>query len=128
MKKITTTVLAVVCAAIVWDFAFVWWVGDGLTGLHGDRRAVAVQTIEHAQMFCLDKRVAKFLTRSLRVWVAEEKRADCQARYPYDVELTVHTFLGLPLMPISSKACAGVWCWYSLTEREARDVAERKSG
>ena len=128
MKKITTTVLAVVCAAIVWDFAFVWWVGDGLTGLHGDRRAAAVQTIEHAQMFCLDKPLPKFLTRSLHVWVAQQKRTGCQARYPYDVQITVHTFLGLPLMPISRKACEGIWCTFSLEERKARDVTVPKSG
>ena len=33
--KIITTMLAVVCAAILWDYTFVWWMGDGLEGLGG---------------------------------------------------------------------------------------------
>jgi len=117
-QTIMRRLAAVVCAAILWDMAFVWWMGDGLAGLKGDRRAAAEQVIAHARMFCLDKPLPTFLTRSLHVRVAQEKRTGCQARYPYDVELTVHTFLGLPLMPISSKACAGVWCTIPLAERE----------
>lgn len=36
----------------------------------------------------------------------------------YDVELTVYTFLGLPVAPISSKVCDEVLCGRSLAERE----------
>ena len=107
MKRIIT-VLAVVCVGVLWDFAFVWWMGDGLAELEGRRRAVAEEFIEWAPKYC-DAPAVALITRHRHVWVGQEPEY-CSTQYSYDVQLTVYTVLGLPLGQISQIACEAIRC------------------
>lgn len=106
--KIITTMLAVVCAAILWDYMFVWWMGDGLEGLGGERRAVAEEFIEWAPKFC-DAPAAALITRHWHVWVGQEP-AFCSTMEKYDVQLTLYTLFGLPIGQLSQPACERLRC------------------
>ena len=73
--KIITPMLAVVCAALLWDYTFVWWMGDGLEGLGGERRAVAEEFIEWAPKFC----DAPAAARAKEIALSQKERWDTTA-------------------------------------------------
>ena len=138
MRKKVSLGLAVVWAFVLWDVTFVWWTGDGLAALEGERRAIAEAFLSDAPVMCLDNPIMRGLTRHLHVSVGHE-RGDCSGLPmerggfitgrsgeppaqlhswfgpppvpPYEVWLDVYTVLGLPLTRISQDACKGtVWC------------------
>ncbi len=124
---------------VVWDVTFVWWMGDGLEDLSGERRAVAEEFLSDAPVMCLDHPIQRVLTRHLHVSIGEGAR-ECReppAEFrgfitgrsggppedlhswfgppptpPRDVYVDVYTVLGLPMTRITQKACSTtVQCW-----------------
>lgn len=138
MRKVSILLL-IAWLLIAWDVTFVWWMGDGLEDLSGERRTIAEEFLSDAPVRCLDHPIMDGLTRHLHVSVGQEQ-GDCSApskemrgyfagctgaspaqlhslwsgRPPvphYDVWVDVYSVLGLPLTRISQEACKGVvWC------------------
>ena len=107
MKKLSIG-LVVVCTLVLWDFAFVWWMGDGLAELEGKRRAVAEEFFEWAPKYC-DAPAIELITRHRQVRVGQEPAA-CPTQYAYDVQLTNYTVLGIPIRRIFKPTCQPIQC------------------
>ena len=105
--------LLVLGVLVLWDFAFVYWRGDGMEHLSPPERAAAHDVLSQLSATCLDNPLQQILRRHTYV-VAVYEPQHCPRRFsftpPYNVAIDVHTFLGWPMMQVVAECSGTTWC------------------